>query len=347
MVLVLIPAVIIEVIAALAVLLMYWGTIQIVTPIMDALVRQVPVIGGYLADRVTDVVNAVHDEVAGWVEASATPFAHVLVIPALAGGPLLAAVVAVLAAIVGWVEAVNPSAIAGQIGQAVGGFTGQLAELRAQIEDEMRATFSALQHDIQIAGETALTLFDTMNAAIATAIDGARSEWTGLVGAAQASIEAELNALRGDVLARVAGIEAGIEVRIQQAVAGIDGFVQSVVAQLQDRVLGIEATVAQAIPGIEARVGAVEATDVAILAQVGVIADTLTREITDCIDPMCENLKPEIPNIRAALDILEAGLLAGLVADAIVDPRGAARHTDGLVTGPLNEVLSPLLGLAS
>lgn len=343
MVIVAIPWAVAALVAAVAYMLSAMAARGMFEPFAQSLGENVPLIGSQIASALSRIIAATQAKAEAWADQGVTPLGRTIAAVPIHLAQLGVITIALLTALVGAVQNGAQQATdtaAGAIGATLG---AAVTTLQQQWQTFSNQTVPALQASINWVGAEGVRLYQEAAVATAASIDGLRSDIERRMAALGAAIDGQIVQVEARVLQQVRGIEAGITDSFQRMLDALRGEIYPRIDALTGRVGAVEGTMARDIPNIAAQVGTLAGTLEATRTLTDTIARTLTDEITNCIEPMCDNLKPEIPNIRAALEILELGLLAAMVTDAIVEPIPAAHRTDTLVSGPINAVVSTLL----
>lgn len=312
-------------------------------PLFESLAAIVPLVGSSIAAAGVTIVQSIEARAQAWGDDAVTPAGRAIASVPVHVSQVTQMTINVLAALVALATSGTAGAISGAVTAATGTITAAISALQSQLVALTDLAIPALQANINYIGSEGTRLYQEAQAATATAIDGLRSDFERELAAASGALSADIDALWQRTLQQIGGIEAGIANLVDQATAAVRAEVLGAINALGQRVGAVEGAIAQDLPGLSTRVGTVEGELAGIAAQAATTAATLTQEISECIDPLCDNIKPEIPNIRAAFDLLELGLLATLITDAIVEPIPAAARTDAMVVGPVDTVLNALL----
>ncbi|HTD58726.1 MAG TPA: hypothetical protein VK672_07505, partial [Solirubrobacteraceae bacterium] len=71
----------------------------------------------------------------------------------------------------------------------------------------------------------------------------------------------------------------------------------------------------------------------------------VTDWINECGNPLCDNLGPDLPAIKGALNLIQDGAILAYIAAAIAYPNETAAVTDSLVIGPISTAANAIEAL--
>ena len=329
-------------IIALVVAILLFAARSLFVPLFNALASAVPVVGSSIAAAGVTIIASIEAQAQAWGDDAVTPLGRAIASVPVHVSQVTQLAINVLAALVALATAGTAGAISGAVATATSSIIDRIGTVESRIATLTDLAIPALQSSINFVGSEGLRLYQEAGAATAAAIDGLRSDLERQIAAAAGALSADIDAVRQRVTAQAASIEAGIANLVDQATAAIRADVQNAIDAFGQRVGAVEGTISQELPGLRDQVGTLAGDLVGVTELAQTTAATLTKEITECIDPLCDNIKPEIPNIRAAFDLLELGILATMITDAIVEPIPAAHRTDAIVVGPVDTVLNAL-----
>lgn len=294
-----------ELVAALALLLVLWATVNLLARPIGYLLGNVPFIGGSLAGAFTGAISAVTNWALGWAKIG------------------IDAIVGIVSAPIHWVA------------QAISWATSTLGYIAVAFEhlgDSLVATALELAHWVGIlTGNIALVAYHLaveVGRVPGIAADIARS----IVGAAVAALDVTIAALRSFVTAGLTAEHALIVKVNGDLVALIAGQVHVLSQSIAATAAAIRTEVATDVRTIDGQVGTIARDLAPILPLALPLAwpllltriDTMQRE---CVDPVCGVIGPAIPSLNALSELATLLAVGALAGDAIRDPQGAARAT--------------------
>lgn len=334
--------------AIAALLLVFWLGVMLEKPLVSAL-QGIPVLGGNIANAVSQGLARFHAWLSGWVDGVVGPaigyvmgFVHNLVaFPAVtvgaieylmdqlrlvtnAAGGHFALVARQVASLSGSLSGLANRIVS--VAAAAASALGLAQLLRSTVIPQAQAAAEA--H----AGAYTRSQVSAEAQARAEAIAQAR-----LAAAALVSLEAKARE-SGD--AKVAAAAAAAAAAIRAALGELSTHVRTEtdakVTQLEGELTRLRE---QTIPKVQAQ----EATDVATLTAELTIAQQALR----CLEPLCSSGYANL--IGQLLEGAELLALLELVGQAVRDPQGTAREMAGLVggiEGAVSGMLSPFIGRA-
>lgn len=157
---------------------------------------------------------------------------------------------------------------------------------------------------------------NAIHLAIAQAIDTAHVE----LGHAIDGVNLSLHAL-----------ELWAQHAIAQAVAGVQAWVDARLRPIESDVAGVKGIV-DALPTVATIVGTITAVQ------------AIEKVIEDCVNPTCSGIGPSLDILNALADGTALAEMLALVALATHDPEGTAREVTGVVngvSGAVHTILSP------
>lgn len=300
-----------DVIAAVCILLLVWGaSILLVKPLV-MLLSWIPVVGQFMADRLTNLVDGVVSWATDWAKTAVGAFVQLIAVP-------VGAIIGAVSNIVATIEAAGAAIIALVAGAVT--FTARIAlafRLIASNVAQLVASIAAgVAHAIAVAASAAATLVNAARVALTAAIAAVHAALTAAIAAETALI----NAVKGNLLAFIAGQVAVITAAWTAAITAV------------------RTTVATDVKGIEAEIAHVNAlvlplVAAAVIPRIIALEQTTTREFTQCLDPMCNVIGPTLAGLSALADIATLLAVGGLVGEAIADPEGTAKGVASVIGG--------------
>jgi hypothetical protein len=311
----------IEVVAALAILLVAWAAGVLLVKPLAALLSNLPFIGNTIADRLVKGIDAVTT----WALDLAKSGIHAMV--QLVSVPITA-VAAVVGAIVGGLEAAAA---------AIVGLVGDLAQLAMQLGPRI----ATLMADVGIlAGRIAgvVASIPGIAADVARSVVGsAETVLRGIIASVAAGLSAAIAAehelilaVRGDVLAFIVG-QVGV------LSAAIGATADQLRAEWARDLAPVSAQVGQ-LAGVVAGL-----TPLALATTIPFILTEITQ-LRKCADPLCSTLSPSLPALDAVMSLASIGLVGGLVGEAMANPQAAARGAAAVI-GDIESAAGELFAL--
>jgi hypothetical protein len=333
---------------AVAIMLIVWAAVIMFQKPLVALLSQVPVVGGAIADAVGGAIGTLIGWARGFASAVVLPLLELLIVPVAAFASILSQIVGTAEALIG--EIVRVAGVAA--GQA-GRIATDLAAAVASIVN-LGNVVKAVQDTLAAARALlAATIGTTIPRAIAAVQTWARGFVAAAISAADAAlrlaISAAVTALSVVLWAPIHALQAAfalmpqwVQLRIAQAVAAVAGT-------LGIRLTGLEGLLGQ----LRGQVGTIEGSLAPILSLAlpiafPLLATNVATMAAQCIIPTCNALNPRLPLLNA----LSSGIMLYAVLDmtstAIRDPEGAARETAqlaGTITGLVDDLVSGVTGI--
>lgn len=256
-------------------------------------------------------------------------------------------------AIIHWAEAVVVAILAGPgtvvtvvTDVAIGLVQTAVAALRTDVDNLFNVYMPNLQWFIEAVQKELWDFVRPLAAQVASIEERMLVNGPTLEGIVAALIGLAIDGAKNEIMGLVHGIEAGINNRVDAVDRSIDGHVTAKTDPLAREIAGVRTALADAIPGIDTKIK--EAVGpVALAGELTATAvTTIERWINDCGEPLCENFTPQIPALKDLVSLIETGLVATWLYEAIADPEGTADFTDSFVQAPLASV-ADTLGLAA
>ena len=317
-------------IAAMAALMLYvwWATTNTIwVPALARILGQIPLISNqlnqWLYRGAAVVVGWAHDQAVAGLDA----LIQLIAVPVTWLGH---AVDEVGNTITGVVSALVM--LADRIGQLSAWASGMLTmvdlEIRSAVGSIDRARSSAIATSVAIARQLVGDAESGLHLAIAST--------TAALTSAIAAEHALVVATKGDLLGIIAG-QADVASRA----------LASAVATLRHDWATDLRPISADLAGVKGVTDAITAGGIITMAIT--TAATLAKVTEECINPTCEAIGPQVDAINALLSGVELAVLAGIVAEAIRDPRSAASGTAAVIDGihrDVSSVAGAVLGIA-
>lgn len=345
MVLVDLPFEILAVIVALALLLVYYASRQMFGGLIESIAGQLGPVGALLISGSTYMTTAIATAVFGWLEAGVTPVGRFL------GGIISEADQLVIQAI----STLN--VIAGNVGVAVGGaLTTAVQTAIDAVAASIAAVQNALSYSISAIGNQAISVAQTLYA-----------DTLGRIAALETLAMTGLADLEGRLVARLAGSEAAARgaieaerARAEQRAREIEGESEAAVAEAeriaQEHADQVAAEARRAVEAMRADVdrrlsdlvtglGGLGLTVSQLEPQIAGLLNKIPPDLITCLEELCHNVHPDVPNIQQSAALVESGLLLAYLAAAITHPDETAGVTVAVVATPIAIAFGALGGL--
>ncbi len=320
------------ILAAAALLIAYAFRFLIADPVA-ALLRNLPLIGDAVAGAVHDAVNGF----IGGLEADIDRRVQ--------------SITDLIDAVSGAIQYVLNTASDG-IELLFGGLRG-LQSLLTSVQRQIQSTIGDVARDAQhalddaaralsrIAG-VASTVQHLIQSGIQHLIDQAvsavrdtiRNVQHGLQDALDQAVRAVRVAILGIVASQLAGIRDWVRTVVQAATRPI----QDLITDIQHRVDNLVHDFGHRLDGLARDLEGLQ-TQIGVIPLIGLvpwiksIADTLTKITTECIEPGCNYLGPQLDALNALQSAATLALAAELLSRAVNDPSGFARDVPGIIGG--------------
>jgi phage-related protein len=304
-------------------------------------------IGTALVERATSMVDAAITEMESWIHASVTPAAHAIVAIPHSLNQLVDIAIDVLYALWFGIIARVDATATGIVGAASSALYAAIAVLQAKLDTLTNQAIPALQYAIADVAAQTRARFDELTRDLWLAYESVRSELYTMIGAETQARMIDVADARAGALAAAQSIEAGINDRVGALVSTTATYLNDRITTVDGRVTTLANELERLIPGISDRIRQLELDDVAAGVAAATTAAAIAKLIKECIDPLCSTVGKEVPFLQGVQSMLVLGLLAGLLANAIRDPEGAARGADSLVSEPIGAVMGFLNELAA
>lgn len=210
--------------------------------------------------------------------------------------------------------------LSNQIALGLGNIVGEIADLGNRIA---AVAGSIIGIATRVASSAVAVLearvvgwLNAIHLAIAQAIDTAHVELGHAIDGVNLSIHA---------------VELWAQHAIAQAVAGVQAWVDARLRPIESDVAGVKGIV-DALPTVATIVGTITAVQ------------AIEKIVEDCVKPTCSALDPSLDILNAIADGTALAEMLALVAAARSDPQGTAREVIGIadgVTGVVRTILSP------
>ncbi|HUZ84159.1 MAG TPA: hypothetical protein VMU66_05655 [Gaiellales bacterium] len=338
-----------EVIAALAMVLVWLATRPGPATFLLWTLQQIPVVGGAAAGFVDASLASLVGWAQGWVEQGVGAFTALINVP-------VAAMQMVIGSLVSGIESTIAFALG--LGQSLAGAINQLLALTGQLEAAITEAAAQIRLAFARIGALSDALAITESAIIPAAIAHAVAQVEAVARSevAQAEHAAALGVSGAIASAETfVGAETQRALRAEQAIqAQALGAVDALGRTITGDVTGLGTTLGQDVKTLEGLIGDVS-TLVAPLAAAGLIAklETLAKDVTtmqrDCVDPTCSYLGPQLPSLTAIGDAATLGLLIAAIVAAHEDPQGTATlmaGAAGTIRAAVDAVAGPVLGMS-
>lgn len=333
----------IPVIVALAAVIVVYAYRQLFQSLLEALAGAVPVLGNTLIAGINVIMADIEARATPIADAAVTPLAEAIAAIPTHAAQLADQLIAALWAIVYWVERTAATAGAGAAGTATAALAATIAAIQASQSLMINQLVPQLQASILSVADQARMRLDDLTGRVGAIEAAAVGAGGAALAAAVATLEGAIAAAETRAILAARGIEAGVRDYLEAQLVVIRAESANALAGLRGQIGALVGELEQAIPGLRARI---EATEVAIpleAARLTTLEQTLQKYLDECGDPICDQYKPDIPNLQAVTQILETGLLAAWLIDAINDPNGAARRADAVVNAPIQAASNALM----
>lgn len=328
---------------AVAVLLVAWAAWVLIQRPLVALLAGLPVVGSAVARVVTDGIGALIRWALDWAGSAVRPLVE-----------LVAAPVTWLDQVLGWAataaEALETAiaAVAERAAARINALWSSLSSLASSL-GALRSLLDGTRTWLaSVAASVATLTTTTIPAAIATAVDRARTVAAGLdavlrtdllgrIAAAATAASSALAAAVTTLTARIGAVQTWASGALAAALATAVGAVATL-RRDHDAVLGRQAADIARLTTSLAPLLALELTRVVPLT-IGRL-DTLER---DCIRPTCSVVSPQLRDLESLLDGTTLALVLGLVGAAVANPVGTGRAVAG-EAGELRSIATTIVG---
>lgn len=320
----------------LALLLVVVGVLisAVIVPPLVALIRNLPAIGGQLADAIQRWSDDLQRSIQGNLDRSVQTITDT--IDMITGR--FQDFINTVSGFLDW--------SAGKLGEALGTL-GTLAVFTTDAINHLTAAAvkaaadigKALARSVAVAADLAGAIAQTIPRMIAQAVaaaqdwvrgrlDDVRKAILSVVAALEAGL---LDALGQERLARRAG-EATLRGDLGKGLSDLERGLEADLGRLGDVIGDAIDGLERDLSGLRDLVGPIAAGTV-----VGLITEVITKVTDlerDCIRPGCDFLGPQLDSLNGIGDAITLGAVTALIAAAARDPEGAARTTLEWTSGP-------------
>ena len=333
------PPLLLVVLAAAALLsAMAFG--QLIAKPLAALLANIPVVGGAIADALISGAQAIQKSAE---DALASAFGGLTDVIDLASGMVQA-----------WVDeatdglawAVNTAAtLVSSVGSVWDYVQARVKDLRDAIAAVVKDAAKALDRIAALAADLAGALARTIPDLIARAVAATRDWALGRLSDLQKALQAVVAAVEAGVLARL-GLERAARIAADTAAAdATQRWLDDLARELGADVDTLRRQVGQAIDGLDIDIG--DLWRVIGAVGTGTIVGMITKVATDvttmyrqCVQPGCDYLGPQLDSLNGIGSAVTLGAVVAWLAHAAQHPQAAAGQTLDVWGGAMDEALS-------
>lgn len=307
--------------------------------ILDAVIKDWPVIGGWISDNIIGASINGLQRLSSWITSGVGVMVDLIVTPIRWLDDLFNQAVNTF-----WqIEQGLYRIVALTIPNAINRALDYAHSLALAVEAEAQALFNQAVAD-------ARALVDGLRNAVAAELDALSRGLQAMIGALQAQVAVELATLRNAFEATLNQAVATIGAELDLLRRGFDATIAAlqagVNAELELLRRGFEATIGRLRDDVEQEILTVEhaladniAAEAAIAAAAtAVVAKELTDYLQKCGNPLCKG-GLDLANMLGELgELIDDGLLLALAAMAAHDPKGTGEAITGFVGGLAHDI---------
>lgn len=318
---------------AAAVLLMTYAASFILLEPLKALARLLPIIGGDIANAIGDLGRWIQDAAEGYMESRIQAFTDFVDLVTGSIQYLLDTAGEGIVALFGAVQGLQKAAQGLQLQ-----LQDSIGDVARDAQRALRDAGRGLSRAIAVAADLAYAIATTVPRLIDQAVAGVRTFARGIERDLRREIDNAVGVLRAAILGIVASQLDGIRTWVSSLITAVQRLAQEIEADLGRRIRALEHDLghrldglARDLEGLQRQIGVIPL--VGLVPWITSIANELTRIKTECINPGCNYLGPQLDALNAIQDAATIGIVAGLVAAAIQDPVGSAARLDEILSG--------------